>query len=102
MNTIITSRVGGSSQSSPKYFAKPAASEPAAAKVAERYSTVTRNVRPVFLKALLTYSEAPAAWGYLVASSAYANPVKAATVTPTANAAQKAPPTSPATAPMST
>ena len=54
MNTSITSRVGGSSQSSPKYFANPAASDPAAAKVAERYSTVVMNVRPLFLKALLT------------------------------------------------
>ena len=50
----MTSSVGGSSQTSAKYAAKPVASAPAAAKLEARKVTVTRKVSVRFLKALLT------------------------------------------------
>ncbi len=63
---------------------------------------MTRKVRALLPNAFWTYSEDPAAWGYLVTSSAYADPVIAATVTPAAKAIQNAPPTAAATSPMRT
>ena len=63
---------------------------------------MTRNVSALLPNALLTYSEAPAALGYFVTSSAYAVPVIAATEMPTANAIQNAPPTAAATSPIRT
>ncbi len=101
-NTSDTSSAGGPSHSSAKYEAKPVARDPVAAKLAERKETVTRKVSALLLKAFWTYSEEPAACGYLVTSSAYAAPVMAATATPTAKAIQNAPPTAAATRPIRT
>src|SRR5687768_3898248 len=100
--TSDTNRAGGPAHSSPKYDAKPAASEPLAAKLAARNDTVTKNVSALLPNAFWTYSEDPAACGYFVTSSAYADPVIAATATPAANASQNAPPTAAATRPMRT
>ncbi len=63
---------------------------------------MTRKVSTLLPNALLTSSAAPAAWGYLVTSSAYAVPVIVAMVTPTAKAIQNAPPTAAATRPIRT
>jgi hypothetical protein len=52
--TSITSSVDGEGHSSAKYAANPLASEPAAAKLADRNETVTRKVRALLPKALLT------------------------------------------------
>ena len=54
MNTRLTSRAGGPAQSSAKYCANPVASDPAAAKLAERKDTVIRNVSALLPNALLT------------------------------------------------
>ena len=70
--------------------------------LADSMQIVMKNVRVGLRNALFTYSEAPAACGYFVTSSAYARPVTAAIATPTRNAIQKAPPTAAATSPTST
>ena len=57
--TSDTSSAGGPPHSSPKYDAKPAASDPLAAKLAERNDTVTRKVSALLSKAFWTYSEEP-------------------------------------------
>src|SRR4028118_305988 len=100
--TSDTSSAGGPPQSSAKYDEKPAASEPLAAKLAARNDTVTRKVSALLPNAFWTYSEEPAACGYFVTSSAYADPAIAATATPAAKASQNAPPTAAATRPMRT
>jgi hypothetical protein len=102
MKDSVTSSAGTRSKISPKYRAKPVASEPEAAKTADNEQMVIRKVRTGFRNALFTYSAAPAACGNFVASSAYASPVMVASVTPAANAIQNAPPTAPATRPMRT
>ncbi len=53
-NASTTTSVGGEGNSSAKYVAKPLASDPAAAKLAERNEIVTRNVRALLPNALLT------------------------------------------------
>ena len=50
----MTSSAGGPAHSSAKYDANPLASEPAAAKLADRNETVTRKVSVLLPKALLT------------------------------------------------
>ena len=54
MNSTATSSDGGTAQTCAKYAAKPVASEPAAAKLADSMHTVTRKVRKVLRNALLT------------------------------------------------
>ena len=54
MNNRVTRSAGGPGQSSAKYCANPVAKEPAAAKLAERKETVTRNVSTLLPNALLT------------------------------------------------
>ena len=54
MNSRVTSSAGGPAQSSAKYGANPLASEPAAAKLADRKDTVIRNVSALLPNALLT------------------------------------------------
>ena len=53
-NTSVTSSGGRPAHSSAKYDAKPVASDPAAAKLAERNETVIRNVSALLPNALLT------------------------------------------------
>ena len=50
----MTSSAGGRSQTSAKYDEKPVASDPEAAKLADRNEMVTRNVSGRLRKALLT------------------------------------------------
>ena len=54
MNSRVTSRAGGAAHSSAKYDANPDASDPAAAKLADRNDTVTRKVSVLLPNALLT------------------------------------------------
>ena len=70
MNASVMTSAGERSQTSWKYDAKPFASDPAAAKLAESMHTVARNVSGRLRDALFTYSAAPAACGYFVTSSA--------------------------------
>ena len=64
-------------------------------------ANATMKVKKGIRKALCAYRAAPAAWGYFVTSSAYANALKNASTKETRNAVQMAPPTSAPTSPTS-
>ena len=53
MKTRVISSAGGTSQTSAKYAEKPVASDPDAAKLADRNEMVTRNVSGLLRNALL-------------------------------------------------
>jgi hypothetical protein len=93
-------KLTNATRSSRKYPPNASARAPVAAKLAATMQNATRKVKKRLLNARPVYMAAPAAWGYLVISSAYAKPVSMAAVTPTTNEVQNAPPTWAAITPM--
>ncbi len=97
----VTSSADTTSKKEPKQRAKPVASDPDAASTADKEQMVMRKVRTGLRKALLTYSEAPAALE-LGRQLGVGQSRDRHSVTSAANAIQKAPPAAPATRPMRT